>query len=180
MERVWEKNIDDLVIRVILADLLTREVDAIVNSANSFLTMETGLAAEIKEAGGGEIEAEALESAPISVGAAVITGAGKLKARYIVHAAIMGADKVTNEDKVRMAVLNVLRRCAEKDIGTLAMPVFGTGMGGLPVSIAAGTILREVHDYCEKKEIPFKLIELVVHSEETYRTCAAELQKVFS
>ncbi len=180
MERVWEKNIDELIVRVIMTDLLTREVDAIVNSANSFLKMEMGLAAAIKEAGGEKIEQEAVEAAPISVGAAVITGAGDLKASYVVHAAIMGTDGTTNEDKVRMAVLNVLRRCGEKDIATVAMPILGAGSGGLSMNIAAETMLREIYEYCEKRETPFRLIEIVVDNEEDYRTCAAELQKIFT
>jgi O-acetyl-ADP-ribose deacetylase (regulator of RNase III) len=180
MERVWEKNIDELIVRIIMADLLTREVDAIVNSANSFLVMEKGLAAAIKQAGGEAIEQEALEAAPISVGAAVITGAGDLKARYVVHAAIMGTDGITNEDKVRMAVLNILRRCGEKDIETVAMPVLGTGQGGLSMNISAETMLREISEYCEKRKTPFKLIEIVVNNEEDYRICAAELQKIFT
>lgn len=180
MERIWEKNIGELIVRVVMADLLTREVDAVVNSANSFLVMEKGLAAAIKEAGGEQIEQEAAEAAPISVGAAVITGAGDLKAHYVVHAAIMGANESTNEDKVRMAVLNVLRRCGEKDIETVAMPVLGTGSGGLSMNIAVETILREIYEYCEKRETPIRLIEIVVDNEEDYRTCAAELQKIFT
>jgi O-acetyl-ADP-ribose deacetylase (regulator of RNase III) len=180
MERIWEKSLGGLSIRIVKGDLVTREVDAIVNSSDSLLGMEEGLAAAIKSAGGEKIESEAMEMGPIAVGAAVVTGAGDLEARYVVHAAVMGPNGSTNEDKLRMAVLNVLRRCCERDTQTLAMPVLGAGPGGLPISVAVETVLREITEYCGSRETPFKLIEIVVESEEDYRACAAELQKACS
>jgi len=70
-------------------DITTLEVDAIINPANSYGYMGGGVAGAIKEIGGQEIETEAVAKAPIPIGSAVITTAGSLKAKHIIHAPTM-------------------------------------------------------------------------------------------
>ncbi|MEX2689946.1 MAG: macro domain-containing protein, partial [Candidatus Njordarchaeum guaymaensis] len=71
---------------VIKGDITKMDVDAIVNPANSLLIMGGGVAGAIKRRGGQIIEDEAVKQGPIPVGNAVITSAGNLKARYVIHA----------------------------------------------------------------------------------------------
>ena len=76
-------------IEVYKGDITQLEVGAVVNAANNRLWMGDGVAGALKRAGGKEIEAEAVKKGPIPVGEAVATGAGKLKAKYVIHAAVM-------------------------------------------------------------------------------------------
>ena len=86
--RLWGKEVIE--IELYRGDITQLELDALVNAANNRLWMGAGVAGAIKRAGGREIEAEAVSKGPIPVGQAVATGAGRLKARYVIHAAVMG------------------------------------------------------------------------------------------
>src|SRR5919204_66926 len=90
-------------LEVVEGDIAALEVDAIANAANDRLWMGAGVAGAIKRAGGDEIEREAVAKGPIAVGDAVATGAGRLPARWVIHAAVMGQDLVTSADAIRGA-----------------------------------------------------------------------------
>ena len=95
-------------LEVLHGDITACTVDAIVNAANNYLWMGAGVAAAIKRTGGQVIEDEAVRQGPIPVGEAVVTGGGLLKARYVIHAAAMGQDLVTNADLIRQATISSL------------------------------------------------------------------------
>src|SRR3990170_7908766 len=97
-------------IEVLRGDITKLELDALVNAANNRLWMGGGVAGALKRAGGPEIEAEAIKKGPIPIGEAVVTGAGKLKAKYVIHAAVMGQDLQTDATKIRQATVNSLKR----------------------------------------------------------------------
>ncbi|MGH3016295.1 MAG: macro domain-containing protein, partial [Gaiellaceae bacterium] len=94
-------------LEVVEGDITRLEVDAIANAANDRLWMGAGVAGAIKNAGGEEIEHEAVAKGPIEVGDAVATGAGRLDARYVIHGAVMGQDLRTDADLIRRTT----RRC---------------------------------------------------------------------
>ena len=122
---------------VVEGDITALEVDAIANAANDRLWMGAGVAGAIKRAGGEEIEREAVAQGPIPVGDAVATGAGRLRARWVVHGACMGQDLRTDEDKVRRTTASCLRVADELGARSLALPAFGTGVGGFPLDDCA-------------------------------------------
>jgi len=110
-------------IKVMLGDITKVDVEAIVNPANSYMIMGGGVAGAIKRVGGVEIELEARKHAPIPVGEAIFTGAGKLKARYVIHAPTMErpAMKIGIEN-VRLAMRAALK-CAESlGLRSIAFP----------------------------------------------------------
>ncbi len=125
-------------------DITQVEVDAVVNAANNHLWMGGGVAEALKRAGGPEVEAEALTKGPIPVGEAAVTTAGRLPARYVIHAAVMGQDLQTNAEKIRQAIRNSLLRADELGIKTIAFPALGTGVGGFPLSECARIMIGEV------------------------------------
>jgi len=141
---VLERNQTMIQIELYKGDITRLETDAIVNAANNHLWMGAGVAGAIKRAGGNQIEAEAVEKGPVPVGEAVVTTAGSLKARYVIHAAVMGQDLTTDADKIRQAIINSLRRAAELGIVSLAFPALGTGVGGFPVEECARVMLDEI------------------------------------
>lgn len=128
-------------------DITTLEVDAIANAANSGLMMGAGVAGAILRAGGEEIQREALAKAPIEPGDAVATTAGSLKARWVVHGAAMAPDLVTSEELIRGATRRCLEVADELGARSLALPAFGTGVGGFPLDLAAAAMAGVVTAY---------------------------------
>ena len=131
-------------IEIYLGDITDLEVDAIVNAADNHLRMGGGVALAIKKKGGKIIEDEAVEQGPISIGDAIITTAGKLKAKYVIHAAAMGLDFRTDENKIKNATKNSLKRAEELKIKSIAFPAIGTGVGHFPAEKAAEIMIDVV------------------------------------
>jgi O-acetyl-ADP-ribose deacetylase len=131
-------------IAVVDGDITALDVDAIANAANDHLWMGAGVAGAIKRAGGGEIEREAVARGPIPVGDAVPTGAGRLRARWVVHGAVMGQDLRTDLELVRRTTRRCLEVADELGARSLALPAFGTGVGGLPLHGCAETMVAAV------------------------------------
>jgi O-acetyl-ADP-ribose deacetylase (regulator of RNase III) len=128
-------------LEVIEGDITKLAVDAIANAANDHLWMGAGVAGAIKRAGGTEIEREATAQGPIEVGDAVATGAGRLQARWVIHAAVMGQDLVTSADAIRRATRRTLEVADELGAESVALPAFGTGVGGFPLDECAGIMV---------------------------------------
>jgi O-acetyl-ADP-ribose deacetylase (regulator of RNase III) len=122
---------------VVEGDITALDVDAIANAANDRLWMGAGVAGAIKRAGGEEIEREAVGKGPIAVGQAVATGAGRLQARYVIHGAVMGQDLRTSPELVERTTRRCLEVADELGCESLALPAFGTGVGGLPLDECA-------------------------------------------
>ena len=126
-----------LELEVVDGDITALDVDAIANAANNQLWMGAGVAGAIKRAGGEEIEREAVEKGPVEVGEAVVTGAGRLKARYVIHGAVMGQDLVTSAELIARTTRRCLELADELGLESLALPAFGTGVGGFPLGECA-------------------------------------------
>lgn len=137
------KTIGATTIEIRQGDICDCDTEAIVNAANNHLWMGGGVAGAIRRRGGEEIEQEALALGPIAVGEAVVTGAGQLQARYVIHAAGMGQDLQTDSDKVRLATYNSLLRAKELGLQSIAFPAIGTGVGGFSKTQAASVMLAE-------------------------------------
>jgi O-acetyl-ADP-ribose deacetylase (regulator of RNase III) len=135
-------------VEVVLGDITLLDVDVVVNAANSQLWMGAGVAGAIKRVGGQVIEDEALRLGPIPVGESVVTSAGSLKARYVIHAAAMGPDLVTGGANIRKATETALLRAKEKSLSSIALPALGTGVGAFPLNEAARLMAQGVRDHC--------------------------------
>ena len=130
-------------LEVVDGDITALDVDAIANAANNVLWMGAGVAGAIKRAGGEEIEREAVARGPIEVGDAVATGAGRLRARHVIHGAVMGQDLRTNADLVRRTTRRCLEVADELGARSLALPAFGTGVGRFPPPECAEIMVSE-------------------------------------
>jgi len=148
----FERTYKGVRIVVVTGDITKQEVDAIVNPANSTLVMGGGAAGAIRRVGGEEIEDEAVKHAPVPVGEAVATGAGKLKAKYVIHAPTMERPAMRiGKRNVELSVKGALK-CAEGlEIRSIAFPGMGTGVGGLSLEEAARTMANEVKNHIDKR-----------------------------
>jgi O-acetyl-ADP-ribose deacetylase len=161
-------------LEVVEGNIAELDVDAIANAANNALWMGAGVAGAIKAAGGVEIEREAVAKGPIEIGDAVATGAGRLPARYVIHGAVMGEDLRTDADLVRRTTRRCLEVADELGCRTLALPAFGTGVGGFPLSECAEIMVAEVRDH-EPESL--ERVVLTVYGDEAeaaFRAAASE------
>ena len=161
---------------IIQGDITQLELDALVNAANNQLWMGAGVAGAIKRAGGGCIEAEAVSKGPAPIGEAVVTTAGRLNARYIIHAVVMGQDLTTNADKIRRATRNSLLRAAEMGIESIAFPALGTGVGGFPVEDCARIMINEVLIY-PSEETRLKKVVFALFDKRSYQVFRYEIER---
>jgi O-acetyl-ADP-ribose deacetylase (regulator of RNase III) len=128
-------------------DIAAVEVDAVANAANDRLWMGAGVAGALKRAGGDEIEREAVALGPISLGSAVATSAGSLPARWVIHGAVMGQDLRTDADLVRRTTRSCLQLADELGCRSLALPAFGTGVGGFALAECARIMVAEARSF---------------------------------
>ena len=128
-------------------DLAAETTDAIVNAANNAFWMGAGVAGAIKARGGVDIEREAMAQGPVEPGECVVTSGGRLAARYVIHAAVMGQDLFTSPAFIRRATGNALRAAEERTLQSIAFPAFGTGVGGFPLDACARIMIAAVRTF---------------------------------
>lgn len=144
---MFELPIPPLTVVVLEGDITTREVDAIVNAANNAFWMGAGVAGAIKRRGGTEIEAAAMVQGPVDPGESVLTGAGALPAKHVIHAAVMGQDLRTDAKLIRRATASSLALAARHRLRSVAFPAIGTGVGGFPIAECARVMLTAVREH---------------------------------
>jgi O-acetyl-ADP-ribose deacetylase len=159
-------------------DLTDADADAIVNAANNDLMLGGGVAGAIRVKGGPAIQQECDEIGTIPLGEAAITGAGRLRARHVIHAASMRLGESTSEANLRAATRNSLMRADENSLKTIAFPAIGTGIAGFPIERCAQVMLEEVRAHLggptTLERIDFVLFDR--HSLEVFERTLAEMQ----
>ncbi len=171
----YEVSYDQTKVELVLGDLLEEEVEAIINPANSLMIMGGGVAGAIKRKGGEDIEKEAMRYAPVPVGKAVLTNAGKLKAKYVIHSPTMERPAMlTTKEKVYEATRAALILAREKGIKSLAIPAMGAGVGGLSYRESAEAMLRAIKELFSGIE----RIRIVVRDEEAFKEFKEVMQEL--
>ena len=159
--------------RIVLleGDITDQEVDAIVNAANSALALGSGVAGAIREKGGATIQAECDAQGPIEVGAAALTGAGDLNARFVIHAAGMSPGGQVSEAALQSTLRASLALAEENACRTVAFPAIGAGVGGLALQTCAEVSLAEARQYAEERgaDSPVEEIRFVLFGEPSFR-----------
>ena len=163
-----------MVIHVAIGDLPLLTVDAIVCPANSLGIMAAGVAGAIKAAGGQTIEDEAREAAPIAVGAAVVTTAGELFTKAVIHVPTMEEPGMKiGVENVRRATRAAMLAAARNDYATIAFPMMSSGLGGVPIDEAARAMVDELRAHRQPMPQTVYLIannpEMVFYYEEALR-----------
>jgi O-acetyl-ADP-ribose deacetylase len=156
--------------RIVLleGDLTAQAVDAIVNAANSALLLGSGVAGAIRSKGGPEIQAECDRIGPIEVGAAALTGAGQLPARFVIHAAGMPLGGAASEASVRSSLRAALALAREQQCKTIAVPAIGAGVGGLALQRCGEILLEEARQHLAG-DTSLDEIRFVLFGEPAYR-----------
>lgn len=160
-------EVNGLRVEIVEGDITAARTDAIANAANDHLWMGSGVAGAIKRRGGEVIEREAVSKGPIPLGSAVETGAGKLPCRYVIHGAVMGQDLTTSAELVRRTTRSCLELADELGLQSLALPAFGTGVGGLALDECARAMLGALESFAPTGE-SLRGVELALFGEVAY------------
>ncbi len=161
-------------IQIIQADITKVKADAIVNAANTSLLGGGGVDGAIHRAGGNEILDECRKivarQGGCRVGEAVITTAGKLPAKYVIHTVgpVWNGGTNNEDEKLKNTYLNSLKLAAENNCKTIAFPGISTGVYRFPKDIAARIALYAIRDFLNSNSILEQII-LVSFDKESYR-----------
>jgi O-acetyl-ADP-ribose deacetylase (regulator of RNase III) len=174
-----KKRLNDSVIELTQGDIVTQEVDAIVNAANSSLLGGGGVDGAIHRAAGPELLAECKTLGGAKTGEAKITAGYRLPARHVIHA--VGPryrDGAHGEaESLANAYRNSLARASEAGLESVAFPAISTGIYHYPLDEAAASSLGAVIEYLrEHPEI--RLIRFVLWDQTTLAAYERELQRL--
>lgn len=167
-------------VRIVLkqGDITREDVEGIVNAANSRLAGGGGVDGAIHRAGGPSIMEECRALGGCPTGSAVITGAGSLRARHVIHA--VGpryAGRERDAELLAGAYRRSLELAHEHGLKTLAFPSISTGVYGYPVEQAAPVALRTVAE-AARGETSLEEVCFVLFDERTFSAYAGALDLI--
>ena len=152
-------------------DITEVEADAIVNAANSYLEHGGGVAGAIVRKGGAVVQEESREwvrrHGPVPVGGVAVTSAGRLKAKYVIHAVgpRCGVEPI---EKLGEAVRNALRKAEELGLSSIAFPAISTGIFGCPYDAAALQMAQAIKEAAPQLR-SVRRIMVVLYGEEAFQ-----------
>ena len=142
-------TLDRTQLELVQGDITDMEVDAVVNAANEHLQLGEGVAGAIRRKGGASIQEECNRIGSTPVGTAVMTGAGHLKARQVIHAVGPRMGEGDEDRKLAAAVRSALALADRRGMKSIALPALSTGIFGFPMERAARIMLTEIHRYLQ-------------------------------
>lgn len=154
-------------LRLVEGNIVALNVEAIVNAANKSLILGGGVAGAIRNFGGPSIQEECNAIGPIEVGEAALTGAGNLKADYIIHAVGPVYGEGDEDIKLANAVLNSLKIAEKKGIKSIAFPAISTGIFHFPIKRCAEIMIKVARDFLKENKYPEEII-LCLYGERAY------------
>lgn len=169
-------------LKAIQGDITQMEVDAIVNAANSSLLGGGGVDGAIHRAGGEQILKECKEivakQGECKTGDAVITSAGKMPAKYVIHTVgpIWNGGKDNEEQKLGSCYRKSLELAVENNCSTIAFPNISTGVYGFPKDKAAVIAVKTVKEFASKND-KIKEVIFVCFDEENLKLTQRELDR---
>jgi O-acetyl-ADP-ribose deacetylase (regulator of RNase III) len=174
-----EVKINNSTLSLVEGDITKEETDAIVNAANSRLAGGGGVDGAIHHAGGPSIIEECRKIGGCPTGQAVITTAGNLRAKHVIHTVGPVYQGGTKDEAtlLRSAHVESLKLASSKKLKSVAFPAISTGVYGYPVDEAAHIALTTVIDYL-KEHADIELVRFVLFGRKTYEIFAEELRKI--
>ena len=171
-------TLDRTQLELVEGDLTELEVDALVNPANEQLQLGTGVAGAIRQKGGPSIQEECNRIGGTPVGTAVMTGAGHLRAKQVIHAVGPQMGEGDEDRKLANAVRAALALADRRGMKSIGLPAISTGNFGFPLDRAARIMLTEIHRFLQGGT---KLERVVVclHGDDAFNIFKRELRRGF-
>lgn len=136
-------------LELVQADITDLDVDVIVNAANEHLQLGSGVAGAIRTKGGPSIQEECNRIGSTPVGTAVMTGAGHLKAKQVIHAVGPRMGDGDEDKRLASAVRAALALADRRGMKSIALPAISTGVFGFPIERAARVMLTEIQRFLQ-------------------------------
>lgn len=178
---MFELQIGDARIELVQGDITQQAVDAIVNAANSRLAGGGGVDGAIHRRGGPAIMRETQERYPdgCPTGSAVISGAGNLQAKYLIHAVgpVWSGGSKGEADLLAGAIRRSLELAAEHGCQSIALPALSAGAYGYPLAKAARVALQTTASFL-KAHNQTRLVRFVLFGDDALQAFAAALEKM--
>ena len=171
-----EIRVGNSTIRLVIGDITELATDAIVNAANEKLIMGGGVAGAIRKKGGASIQQECNEIGGTFAGGAVITKAGNLKAKHVIHAVGPKMGEGEEELKLKNATLNSLSLMDKHSLKTIAFPAISTGIYGYPIERCSKIMIETTWEYLSTKT-QIKQVIFCLHSESDFKIFGKELNR---
>ncbi len=175
--REWK--IKEKKLRLVEGNIALLAVDAVVNAANKNLKLGGGVAGAIRSFGGPSIQEECDRLAPIEVGQAVLTGGGKLQAKYVIHAVGPIYGEGDEDRKLASATRSSLEIARDRRLDSIAFPAISTGIFGFPLPRCSEIMLSVALDFLKNHDYP-KTVVFCLYGQEAYKTFEATAEKLFS
>jgi O-acetyl-ADP-ribose deacetylase (regulator of RNase III) len=147
------------ILRLVRGDITERNVDAVVNAANSYLKHGGGVAAAIVKKGGTIIQKESDKIVTtrglVQVGSAVVTTAGMLPCKAVIHTIGPRIGEGNEDYKLRKAVKSSLLLASERGFKSISMPAISSGIFGFPKARCANIFVEESKPF-------FKIVIMII------------------
>ncbi|MCH7757462.1 MAG: macro domain-containing protein [Thaumarchaeota archaeon] len=164
-----EKKFSNKIFRLVKGDITKRNVDAIVNAANSYLKHGGGVARAIVRKGGAIIQEESDKIDYVSVGSVAITTGGRLPCKSVIHAVGPQMGEGDEDHKLKSAVENILKLATEKKFRSISMPAISSGIFGFPKDRCAKILIDESKKFVKENQgTSIQLVEFCIYDDETY------------
>jgi O-acetyl-ADP-ribose deacetylase (regulator of RNase III) len=179
MRIIGEHKIGEEVLRLVQGDITERDVDAIVNAANSYLQHGGGVAGAIVRKGGNVIQEESDKIGFTTVGTAAITTAGRLPAKFVIHAVGPRMGEGDEDSKLKSAVVSSLQLASQKKLASISLPAISSGIFGFPKDRCAKILIETAVDFLNThKGSSLRVVEFCIYDDLTLGYFKEELTKL--
>jgi O-acetyl-ADP-ribose deacetylase (regulator of RNase III) len=171
-----EKRIGNKVIRLVRGDITDLEVEAFAFDITSDCQLGSGYGGAIAQRGGKAVQEELSAIGTLPSGEAVVTGAGKMKAGYIIHTNGPKFREPGTAEKLAKATKAVLHRADEKGITELALPPIGTGLYQVPLGLCASVMVDAVTKHLQNGQTSLEVVSFVALDSREYKPLQAKIE----
>ena len=134
-------------LRAVYGDITERDVDVIVNAANTYLKHGGGVAAAIVRKGGKIIQEESDKIGFVPVGSSVITTAGRLSCKAVIHTVGPRMGEGNEVTKLRAAIRNSLELASDMKFKSISLPAISSGIFGFPKDKCVEILVKEAKNF---------------------------------
>src|SRR5574340_231152 len=179
MKIISEHQFGERSVRLVQGDITERDTDAIVNAANSHLQHGGGVAGAIVRKGGHVIQEESDRIGFTPVGHAVITFAGRLRTKFVIHAVGPKMGEGDEENKLKNAVVSSLFLASKKGLQSISMPAISSGTFGFPKGLCARILVEESVSFLRRETgSSLKVIEFCIYDDLTMGHFKKEFERL--
>ncbi len=175
---ITEKIVNGKTLRLFFGDITERDVDAIVNPANSQLQHGGGVAGIIVRKGGKIIQEESDRIGYCPVGGAVITQAGLLKAKYVIHTVGPVYGEGDEDNKLKKAINSTLSLATEKGFKSISIPAISAGIFGFPKDRCAEILVNEAKKFLKNSLTTLETVEFCIYNDDVLACFKEEFSKI--